>query len=301
MNIDSRNEWDPLEQVVVGDAVGANWPRDLLDYETAWTETPVPQGPVPCDIIETASRELDDLSRVLTDLGVEVLRPRPNDFVASQGLYNYCPRDRLLIVGSTVVVPHMMMSCRDQEAQYLDFVTDAADRVLYMPQDTDMRLDAANVCRVNDTLLVLKSQSGTPKAIQWLAEQFPDHTVEVCDFYGGTHIDSTIAPIRDGLVVLNASRVNESNCPDVFDGWTKIWVHDLVARDFYQYPYASKWIGMNMLAVDPQCVVVDALQTNLIQQLEQHRFTVIPMTLTHCRTLGGGFHCVTLDTRRNHD
>jgi glycine amidinotransferase/scyllo-inosamine-4-phosphate amidinotransferase 1 len=34
--------------------------------------------------------------------------------------------------------------------------------------------------------------------------------------------------------------------------------------------------------------------------LEQHKFTVIPQELRHSRTLGGGFHCVTLDTRRKH-
>jgi len=297
----SVNEWDLLEQIVVGDARGANWPTDLLNFETAWTETPIPQGPVPEHVTDTAQRELDDLARVLQDLGVEVLRPTQHDFTKTAGFYNYCPRDRLLIVGDTVVVPNMMMPCRDQEEQFLDFVIQGAGRVLRMPDVPGMVMDAANVCRINDTLLVLRSQSASDSAIAWLAEQFPDHTVEVCDFYGGTHIDSTVAPVRDGLVVLNASRVNEQNCPQVFNGWQKIWVQDLVPRDFYQYPYASKWIGMNMLAVDPQCVVVDSLQTELIAQLEQHRFTVIPMTLTHCRTMGGGFHCVTLDTRRNHD
>jgi glycine amidinotransferase/scyllo-inosamine-4-phosphate amidinotransferase 1 len=73
-----------------------------------------------------------------------------------------------------------------------------------------------------------------------------------------------------------------------------------VAQDFYQYPYASKWIGLNMLVLDPETVIVDVAQTGLIDILENWNFTVIPLTLKHSRTLGGGFHCTTLDTRRKY-
>ena len=298
--IHSSNEWDPLRSVVVGSAQGANWPRDLLAVETTWTETAIPQGPVPEWIINEAERELDDLARILSDLDIEVHRPRAMDFVARDGMYNYCPRDRLLIVGDTVVVPQMMMPCRNQEAEALDFVLEAAAKVIYMPAEPGMILDAANVARLGDTLLMLESSSGTPKAAEWLQSQFPNLNVETCNFYSGAHIDSTIVPLRPGLVMLNASRVTPENCPKVFRDWEKIWVQDVVARDFHKYPYASKWIGMNMLVIDPNCVIVDALQTDIINELIQRRFYVIPMTLTHSRTLGGGFHCVTLDLRRQH-
>ena len=103
-------------------------------------------------------------------------------------------------------------------------------------------------------------------------------------------------------MLLNASRVNKSTCPQAFSDWEKIWVTDdqIVAQDFYQYPYASKWIGLNMLVVDPNTVIVDAAQHDLIELLARKNFTVIPRTLRHSRTLGGGFHCVTLDLRRRH-
>jgi N-dimethylarginine dimethylaminohydrolase len=100
--------------------------------------------------------------------------------------------------------------------------------------------------------------------------------------------------------MLNGTRVNEQNCPDLFKGWDKIYVNDVVAQDFYQYPYASKWIAMNVLSIDPQTVIVDKHQTNLIKELEQRNMTVVPLELRHSRTLGGGFHCVTLDLLREH-
>ena len=99
--------------------------------------------------------------------------------------------------------------------------------------------------------------------------------------------------------MLNASRVNSETCPQIFDGWHKIWVSDVIAQDFYQYPYASKWIAMNMLVVDPNTVIVDRHQIDLIKTLQSYRFEVIPLELRHSRTLGGGFHCVTLDLVRS--
>jgi glycine amidinotransferase/scyllo-inosamine-4-phosphate amidinotransferase 1 len=72
-----------------------------------------------------------------------------------------------------------------------------------------------------------------------------------------------------------------------------------VPQDFYQYPYASKWIALNMLVVNPTTVIVDAAQHDLIELLVKKNFTVIPRTLRHSRTLGGGFHCVTLDLVRS--
>jgi N-dimethylarginine dimethylaminohydrolase len=131
-----------------------------------------------------------------------------------------------------------------------------------------------------------------------LCEQFPDVEIELCNFYAGVHIDSTIVPLREGVVMLNASRVNFDKVPQVFDGWQKIWVNDVVAQGFYEYPYASKWIAMNMLVVDPNTVICDRNQTELIKTLKSYRFEVIPLELRHSRTLGGGFHCVTLDLER---
>jgi N-dimethylarginine dimethylaminohydrolase len=302
--INSCNEWDSLEEVVVGIADYANWPStDPVFAEeaskTLWTETPVPSGPVPQWIIDEANEDLNQLANTLVQYGAVVRRPEPMNFVERQGMYNYCPRDRLLVAGNTIVDVNMMYPCRNQEIQALTKAIGDA-RVVTMPRDQGMILDAANICRLNDTWLFLESYSGNRAAYNWLCEQFPKITIELCNFYAGVHIDSTIVPLREGLVLLNGDRVNKSNCPRAFDSWTKIYATDVVAQGFYQYPYASKWIALNMLVLDPNTVIVDRHQTQLIDILEQHQFTVIPLELRHSRTLGGGFHCVTLDTRRKH-
>lgn len=299
----SINEWDSLKEVVVGRADYANWPSNDPVFakeseKTTWTETPVPSGPVPDWIIDETNEDLDLLALVLEKCGATVHRPKALNYQELGGMYGYCPRDRLLIYGNTIVDPAMMYPCRDMEIEALDDIIYRADTVYRMPRNEDMILDAANILRLNDTLLYLESASGNYQAANWLRHKFPDVNVEVCNFYSGVHIDSTIVPLREGLVMVNASRVNMNNLPRIFDSWEVIWIDDVVEQGFYQYPYASKWIALNMLVVDPSTVILDKHQTKLIDILESYNFTVIPLELRHSRTLGGGFHCVTLDLLR---
>lgn len=305
--ITSRNEWDPLEKIIVGTADHANWPsKDPVfaqeSTKTTWKETPVPSGPVPQWIIDEANRELDLLAELLVRRGVTVYRPKTMDFVENDGMYNYCPRDRLLVWDTTVVDCNMMYPARNQEIKNYYRLLAEARNILTMPRDRGMVLDAANICRLGDTWLFLESASGNRAAYEWLTQRFPQVNIELCNFYAGVHIDSTIVPLREGLVLLNASRVTEQTCPKAFADWQKIWVTDemIVPQEFYQYPYASKWIAMNMLSLDPETVIIDAAQTQLQAVLKTHGIDSIPHTLSHSRTLGGGFHCVTLDTRRTH-
>lgn len=304
--ISSFNEWDPLKSIVVGDATHANWPVDDPVFgqeskKTTWTKTPVPSGPVPQWIIDESNEDLDKLARTLSKFGVTVERPSLRNYPDTDGMYNYCPRDRLLVYGDTVVDCAMMYPCRDQEILCLDMVLARTNDIRVMPRDRDMILDAANICRLGNTWLYLESASGNRAAYNWLCNQFPDINIELCNFYAGVHIDSTIVPLQEGLVLLNGSRVTEDTCPRAFDSWEKIYINDVVAQDFYQYPYASRWIAMNMLSVDPATVIVDKYQHTLIKILEQRNFTVIPLELRHSRTLGGGFHCVTLDLVRSNN
>ena len=308
MRIHSFNEWDRVREIVVGEATGARWPTEdpvfaLEHTRTTWRESPVPSGLVPQWIVDETNEDLAGLVEILERTGARVHRPAPMDFAQYGGMYNYCPRDRLLIAGETIVDPAMMYPTRDAEMFALEKIweIDPHRVMLTMPRDQGMVCDAANICRLDDTWLFLESASGSASAARWLQEQFPSVKIEICNFYAGVHIDSTICPLREGLVMLNASRVTPENCPQALRHWDKIWVEDVVAQDFYQYPYASKWIGMNVLSIDPSTVIVDADQKELITRIENHGLTVVPHRLRHSRTLGGGFHCVTLDTWRQND
>ena len=57
-------------------------------------------------------------------------------------------------------------------------------------------------------------------------------------------------------------------------------------------------LRVNLLSLNPNLVVCDENQKELHKQLYKNNIEVIPMKLRHARTLGGSFHCVTLDTLR---
>ena len=304
MKVNSSNEWDTLKEIIVGTATNANWPSNDPVFaeeskKTSWKETPVPSGPVPQWIIDETNEDLEDLCSTLKQAGVVVHRPKNLDFPKIGGMYNYCPRDRFLIAGDHVVDPAMMYPCRDLEIQALHDLVDHAP-YYFMPRHEGMTLDAANVCRLDDTWLYLESWSGNHEAYEWLCEKFPNITIEKVNFYSGVHIDSTVVPLGHRTVMLNAERVKQDQVPDCLKDWRIIWIWDqnIIPQPFYQYPYASKWIGMNCLNIDPDTVIVEESQWKLIKIIESAGYTVVPQRLRHSRTLGGGFHCVTLDTCR---
>jgi N-dimethylarginine dimethylaminohydrolase len=336
MKISSCNEYDKLVSCVVGDATDAQFPTldKIFAYNkdvTAWTETPHPFGKFPEHIISEANEDLEILANTLKSFGVTVYRPdqlnhsqvvTTNNW-STDGMYNYCPRDVLLVIDDMVIEAPMVYRSRQHEALAYWSIKDAAivdgtrwfsaPRPRLLTQDNFVRdgniilnerepmFDAANILRHNDDLLYLVSNSGNRLGAQWLQRMIgKKYRVHIVDnLYSYAHIDSTISVLRDGLVVLNGSRVNENNCPDLFKGWTKIYVNDVTPQSFYNYPYASKWIALNMLSVDPKTVIVDKNQSQLIKQLEQTGQTVVPLELRHSRTMGGGFHCVTLDLIRS--
>ena len=290
MKISSHNEWSPLRSVVVGLAAGANKP-DGCHFEQT--------GAYRSEVTAQADMDLDRFARTLEQEGVKVHRPKYNNFTVSNGMYNYCPRDRLLVIGNTVVDCNMQYDCRQQESTYIDFVLKSAKRVVAVPRNRWVKFDAANVCRLNKTLLYLESVSGTRAGANWLQEQFPNHTVEVTKTYGGVHIDSTFSPVADGLVVVNKDRVTKKTLPQCFKDWEVIWLgdEDLTRKSFSGEAFASNYILLNFFMIRPDLAVIDDCPA-LEQALKANGVLSYTVPLTHSRTLGGGHHCTTLDLHR---
>ena len=290
MQISTHNEWNTLKSIVVGIARGANKPEDC-HFETLGTYDKL--------ITLKADNELNTFVQVLEQEDVIVYRPNYNDFTQTKGMYNYCPRDRLLIIGDTVIDCNMQYDCREQEIKYLDFVTNSANKIIKVPREEQLRFDAANVCRIDDTLLYLVSPSGTPQGAEWLQQQFPNYKVEVTYTYSGIHIDSTFIPVRQGLVVINKDRVNYEQVPNCFKDWDIIWLGniDLTPKKFSGEAFASNYIQLNFLMINPKLAVIDDTPA-LKQQLLEYGVLSHTVPFTHSRTLGGGHHCVTLDLHR---
>ena len=174
-----------------------------------------------------------------------------------------------------------------------------------IPRNDEPAFDAANILRFGRDLLYLVSGTGNELGGQWLQtildDDFRVHFLK--DVYYGSHIDSTFVALRPGLILCNPARIDEQTLPEFLKQWEVIYSPPMESTDRFDADYlsksiGSKWIDMNLFSINPDLVVVDRDQTALIKLLEKQGIDVIPLKLRHSKMLGGGFHCITLDTRR---
>ena len=294
------------------------------------------EGEYPKWLIDEANEDLQGLVDVLKTAGVIVHRPKAIDHSVefstpewkTTGWYTWCPRDLLLPMDNLVIETPSACRARYFETRaYRDVMFSAlkdgvewiaAPKPIlpdegYQFEDIDGKpsllnlepvFDAPNCVRLGKDILFQISNTGNHWGLTWLKNVlerrgYRIHPAEHIYSYG--HFDSTIVPLRPGLVLLNSSRVTPDNCPKVFDKWDKIWFDDCVAQGS-KIPGGvapcSPYIGMNILSINHDTVVVDDTQIPLMRELDKHRITSIPIRFRHAMTLSGGLHCSTLDLRR---
>ncbi|WP_437661162.1 inosamine-phosphate amidinotransferase 1 [Sorangium sp. So ce1182] len=336
--VNVHNEWDPLEEVIVGIADGARVPspdRGLfaLDYcEHHESPAEIPSGPYAPRVIEEAKEDLDDFVTALQRHGVTVRRPSMTDHAqrfgspswTTDGEYNYCPRDVLLAIGDMIIEAPMALRSRyfepfayrrllqeyfDSGAQWI-----SAPKPQLLDHTYNIRpvsgsvlnnhepiFDAANVIRMGRDILYLVSCSGNMLGCRWLQRVLGDRyrVHPLVGVYEGTHLDTTIAVVRPGVVVLCPERIRKDRVPEIFKKWDIVWCPEMVDTGYsWSYPRASIWQGMNFIMINPALAVVNVLQVPLIRELEKRGVDVLPLRMRHARNLSGGFHCVSLDVRR---
>jgi N-dimethylarginine dimethylaminohydrolase len=318
----SKNEWDPLKKVIVGVADYATIPAldvslRTVNYADVNDISTIKSGLYPAQVIAEANEDLEILANFLKTCGVEVLRPAQD----AVEYYNYCPRDTTIIYKDNAVVAPMTIKARRNEyqhyAQHLknihvvpnyqgDDIYNLAclgNKDVLALHNTHPKFDAANVLRANDDLLYLVSNTGNKLGAQYLQDllNVRVHTLE--NVYSYIHIDSTIAFLRDGLMLLNSSRIKDVNVlPKPFRSWDYIMCPEPVDIGHYPgYCNASTWINVNLLSVNPNLVILEEHQHNLRIELEKKGIECAMLPMRHARTLGGCFHCVTLDVVRDHE
>jgi glycine amidinotransferase len=115
--VNSYNEWDPLEEIIVGRLEGATIPSN---HVTVTYNLPPLAAKLyrlaagyryPRWMVRRAQQELDEFIRILEAEGVKVRRPEAIDFRAryrsphwsSRGFCVACPRDVFMIVGDEII------------------------------------------------------------------------------------------------------------------------------------------------------------------------------------------------------
>lgn len=321
----SKNEWDPLKSVIVGIADGAKIPPSNIGLRTVnyadmtFSEyCMVKHGVYPKQVIDEANEDLERLCQFLRGEEIQVVRPNDDD----PEYYNYCPRDTVLVHDDIILATPMAISSRRDEWRASKKHFNLSNLVVApKPEHPDTYnskclgnpdilalhehepiFDAANILRCNDDLFYLVSNTGNKKGAEYLQEIVgPDkrvHTIE--NVYSYIHLDSTIALLREGLMLLNPDRIKSvDQLPEPLRNWDIIWAPEPVDIGHYPgYCNASKWVSVNLLSINPRLVVLEEHQHDLARELEKYGIDSAMLPMRHARTLGGCFHCVTLDLVR---
>lgn len=224
------------------------------------------------------------------DTGVTVYRPERIDWQKLGGYTAAMPRDGMLTVGNHIIEAPFAWSCRSQEIQLafskiLDtLAADPTVRVIRAPErpvpdtiydgllednpqqhqwavnNSRPSFDAADFMRFGKTLLGQLSHVTNQKGVEWLRQSVPEgYAVEIVDADDAhaMHIDATLLPLRNGLLVYNPERVSEEALRRhaVLKDW------QLVAYPFQPAPrtwppryMTSGWLLMNTLSLDAERV-----------------------------------------------
>lgn len=341
--VSSHNDWDPLEECFVGVATNAVTPpidhsthAFMFTCETYENIKNLP-GPIDQRLIDETNEDLDTLADTLQDLGVTVRRPSPMDTFRTfstpdwetTGWQTYSCRDLLLPLDNLIIEaasPHRSryfetVAYRDflydvmengtewfsaPKPRLLDNIFQVDDLELPSVKNHEIIFDAPNIVRLGNDLLYQVSNTGTHLGAEWLKTILAPrgYRIHIAEkYYSFAHFDSTVIPLRPGLVLLNGARCNKDFYPPLFKHWDKIFfpedqIVDMGSSLPNNVSTASPYIGLNLLSVNEQLVICDVNQIHLRKTLESYGIETIGLEMRHARVFAGGFHCVTLDTKR---
>ena len=280
----SCNEWDPLEEVIVGNPLNARFPT--ADLSTQMAEYPdrsvdeIPRGTFPQQIIDETEEDLNEFADTLRSCGVKVRRPEtwPHEKTfstinwESQGYYNYCPRDVMIAIGDKIIETPNVIRSRYQETfsyrsllmeyfesgakwfsapkpMLLDSLFEGVDLDKPSPRNHEPAFDAANILRFGEDLIYLVSATGNEMGGRWLqsilGDKYRIHYLK--DVYYGSHIDSTLVALRPGLILANPGRLNDDTLPEILKQWKVIYCPPLENTDRYTPEYLEMCIGSDWI------------------------------------------------------
>ncbi|KAJ6788742.1 hypothetical protein PWT90_07969 [Aphanocladium album] len=301
-----------------------------------------PHTPFPAEILQKAQEELDTFAHVLQQHGVTVYRPDEVDWLKHDAYTGAMPRDRLLTVGGTLIesIPAWRSRQREVELGYStilshlshpeeadwhvirqprlhgrDTIYDGLDEATFDP-DTDWAVnnsrpafDAADFMRLGKYIIGQLSHVTNQKGVDYLRAVLPEgYQVELIKpiYSAVLHIDTTILPLRKGLLVYNPQYIDEPQLRGLkaLQGWELHPYHlpplDEAPPDGEPDKYmTSRWLVLNGLSLDENRIFLEAKAEHFAAWIkEKFGIEAIMLPFQHVNSIGGSFHCATVDLVR---
>ncbi len=306
--VGSSNEWDPLESVVVG----------RLDGAAAQTPA-IPASKTIAD--------LEGLAGLLAAEGVGIQRPEPTRLEGSVETADWsgpcfssaCPRDGVLIIGDEILEAPLPWRTRvyDNDGLRTLFLEsfragarwttaprpELKDALYEKPQGAwldDIRpalfttefepvLCAADVVRCNENLYALRTAGTNRRGIAWLRRHLQGirdvHEIHPRRPVAAT-LDTLLLPLAPDRILIREEAIDPDHLPA-----------SLRDSEILCAPSKSP-AALNVLSLDPERVLVEAHEREMIDALRAWGFTPIPVPLPGYGALGGSIRRATLDVRR---
>jgi glycine amidinotransferase len=254
------------------------------------------------------------------------------DWEISGGHASACPRDTLLVIGDEIIEATMAQRARWFEFRaYRALLTEyfragarwtAAPKPLLRTElyaepasypfdfgdgplltEAEPVFDAACFARFGRDIFwrpdLVSNDFGAAWLRRHLGHGFRVHRIAFREALP-THIDTTLVPVRPGIVLINPSRPCTDGQLGLFteNGWRLVEAPPSVRSGRSPSRDVSNWISMNILMLDERTAVVEAAETPMIALMRSLGCEVIPCPFDRVYAFGGGFHCCTADIRR---
>jgi len=301
------NEWGRLRAAIVGRGDHARFPLTPIATAEDVLDEPAPEAGIDPELEQQLIDQLNGLADLLEQHGVQVFRPEPLS-AAEQRYLDYLEtggglifmRDPVLAVGRKVVELALRPAYRRKEIfalrpllmdLFADSLSDYSAMPTPAPKAERLFLEGGDVLLAGrDVLVGVSGLASDHAGVKWLQQVLgPDYRVQTVRLRPDVlHLDLAIALLRPGLGIVDPTALPDG-IPDALADW------DLIVLD----PSEAEALAANVLVVDPQAVVVEEGQVDLMEELSARGIDPLPLPFDAPIRMAGSFRCATHPLRRD--
>ena len=316
-----HDEFTQLKEVVLGDVN-----KNLVKH------APKDEQSLINDIFDETREDLDAIAKIYQDNDIVVHRPKilnehADDinipFVSTKGIRNpLSPRDPFIVIGDTILETagyraDMMFEHLFYKQTFMSKYTNSSCKWIKMPTpsydknciddsnvlDSEPIIDAAQILRLGDCLIISNSGAINKHGIDWMRRHFEDYKIIEAELEG--HIDAQIKIIRPGLMITPYQKSDLPQCLqnydiiDCDDNNKNLITNAIMFRDD---DVENTFPSCAITSLNENCVFLyehyKEVHKEFVKQLEKHNIDIIFVPFRHQHWFSQGITCLTLELYR---
>ena len=301
---DIRDEFGPLELVVLGDAQSSGPVPSLEEAYDPKSKEHIRNNTYPKD--EDLVKEMDAMQEILTKYGVEVCRPKliPN--------YNQIfSRDIAFVIDDIFVVSQMLEE-RSREIDALEHVFNSIPKEQILRMEGDAYLEGGDVMPVKDDIFVGYANDDdfrtyiaartNQAGVDFLKVNFSHRTVHAFELNksdvdprkNALHLDCCFQPLGKGHCIIHPEGFKFQKDVDFIQNYFgKDMCFEISADEMYE-------MNSNVFSIRPDVVVSENGFSRLNEWLKSQGYTVETVSYSEISKMEGLLRCTTLPIKRRY-